>query len=125
MYTCPGTLENVYAFLGGLDTATGCLSGFREWLMPRFEEGNNLHWSGLVDNLLDREDCPPDQRIARLGELIDEFHRFTSKHEGLTRVYVRYHAWLLTRSWYGSDCPGYIAPHDGMSIPVSTDGEGG
>ncbi|MGK0184535.1 MAG: hypothetical protein ACI9R3_000307 [Verrucomicrobiales bacterium] len=47
MYVCPGTLNGIYAFLTGLDIATGCLTGFREWLLPRFEDGNNLAWPGI------------------------------------------------------------------------------
>ena len=122
MYARPGTLENIYAFLGGLDTATGCLTGFREWLVPHFDEGDNLHWSGLVNMLLDIEDCPPEGRIARLGELINEFHQCISKDRGLTCIYVRYHAWLLTRPWYAPGWPGYISPHDGVDVSMKEGG---
>ena len=50
--------------------------------------------------MLDREACPPDERIARLGQLFDEFHQFIAAappHDGLTRVFVRYDAWLKAR----------------------------
>jgi hypothetical protein len=120
MYVVPGTLNGVYAFLTGLDTATGCLAGFREWLLPRFDDGNNLFWTGVVDMLLKSEQVHGDGSVTRLGELISEFYDFTREHRGtrrdLTRVYVRYHAWLLNRSWYHEGYPGYIPPYDGTSV---------
>jgi hypothetical protein len=121
IYVGPGTLPGVCAYLVGLDTATGCLTGFREWLIPRVDGGNDLAWPGLVDRLLGSEDVNQDQRLARLGELIAEFYEFTREHGGsrgdLTRVYVRYHAWLLNRPWYWEGAPGYVAPYDGMPVP--------
>lgn len=123
MYVPPGSLENVFAYLTGLDTATGCLTGFREWLLPRFETGNNLGWPGVVQMLLDSESVDGEAAAARLGELLDEFYTFTREDRGsrrcLIRVYLRYHAWLLNRSWYRPDWPGYIAPYDGISFSKS------
>lgn len=121
MYVLPGAVENVIAYLEGLDAATGCLTGFREWLLPRFEDGNNLTWSGVVKMLFDSESVDEENAAARLGDLIDEFYAFTREDGGsrrcLTRVYLRYHAWLLNRSWYRPDWPGYIAPYDGVAFP--------
>ncbi len=123
MYVSPGSLENVFAYLSGLDTATGCLTGFREWLVPRLEEGNNLAWPGVVRMLFKLESIDDSDAIVRLGELLNEFYVFTceggASHRCLTRVYLRYHAWLLSRPWYGPDWPGYIAPYDGVPFPTS------
>ena len=123
MYVSPGSLENVFAYLTGLDTATGSLTGFREWLLPRFEDGNNLAWPGVVQMLIESESVADTDAIARLGKLLDDFYAFTRENAGsrrcLTRVYLRYHAWLLSRSWYGPDWPGYIPPYDGASFPKS------
>jgi len=123
MFVSPGSLGNVFAYLTGLDTATGCLTGFREWLLPRFEDGNNLAWPGVVQMLLKSESVNDKNATARLGELLDEFYAFTREDGGsrrcLIRVYLRYHAWLLNRSWYGPDCPGYISPYDGVPFPQS------
>jgi hypothetical protein len=103
--------------------ATGCLTGYREWLLPRIEDGDNLAWPGVVQMLLESESVAGKDAIARLGELLDEFYAFTRENAGsrrcLTRVYVRYHAWLLSRSWYGPEWPGYIPPYDGASFPKS------
>ena len=98
----PGVeLERVYAFLEGLHAGSGCLTGFREWLAPTVGNvASNIVWWGVVDALLDREACPPDERIARLGQLLDEFRQFVSaepSHHGLMRVFVRYDAWLKAR----------------------------
>lgn len=122
MYVAPGTFENVGAYLTGLDEATGCLTGFREWLLPRLESGDNLTWLGVVLCVFEKEACEIDRRIERLGELIEEFFEFVenrSTHEGLMRVYVRYHAWLLTQDYYQPGFPGYVAPYDGAkSLPL-------
>lgn len=94
MYVSPESLENVFAYLTGLDTATGCLTGFREWLLPRFEDGNNHAWPGVVQMLLESESVADTDAIARLGRLLDEFYAFTRENAGsrrcLTRVYLRY-----------------------------------
>lgn len=73
MYVTSGSLDGVYAYLSGLDTATGCLTGFREGLLPRFDGGNNLIWTGVVDMLLESEQIDDDDSVTRLGELISDF----------------------------------------------------
>lgn len=121
MYVSPGTLRGVYAYLSGMDRATGCLTGFREWLLPRFDAGNNLYWTGVVNMTLAAESVSGEREVARLGELITEFYDFTKVDDGLLRVYLRYHVWLLNSSWYRDGWPGYIAPYDGMKI-LQTEG---
>lgn len=120
MHVVPGSLDGVFAYLTGMDTVTGCLTGFREWLLPRFDDGNNLSWTGVVKMLLDQENVAEDDAVARLGELIAEFYEFTHTHRAqrcdLTRVYLRYHAWLLDQSWYTEGRPDYIPPYDGVPV---------
>ncbi len=44
------TLETAMAYVRGIDAACahGFLSGFREWLILRVDDGDNLAWDGLV-----------------------------------------------------------------------------
>jgi hypothetical protein len=70
MYVSPGSLENVFAYLTGLDTATGCLTGFREWLLPRFEDGNNLTWPGVAQMLLASESVAVPERGQSTSKII-------------------------------------------------------
>ncbi len=115
MYTGHAELRDVYAYLIGMDLSTGCLAGFREWLVTRLGRGDSLGWPSLVDLLIAKE-SRSDQAILRLGELIAEFHEFTRQRYGLMRVYLRYHAWLLSQTWYTHDSTDYIAPYDGVGI---------
>jgi hypothetical protein len=125
MYVVPATIETVLAYARGVDTGTGCLTGFREWLVVRFDDGNNLAWEVLVKMVLEKESIEEPKAVARLGSLLAEFQDFTtdgrSSHTDLTRVYLRYHAWLLNRSWYRPGFPGYMPPYDGVPIPRSLD----
>ncbi len=120
MYVSSGSLDAVFSYLTGLDTATGCLTGFREWLAPRFYDGDNLAWPGLVLLSLELESVADDDAIAHLGKLLAEFYDFTHKDRGprtdLTRVYLRYHAWLLNSPWYHPDSSRYIPPYDGVPL---------
>ena len=121
MYVCPGTLDGVVAYIDGMNTCTGCLGGFREWLVTRFDDGDNLAWSGLFKMLIRTEVVCEEDQIERLGSLLKEFNDFLgschSRSEAHLRIYLRYHAWLLNRPWYTPDSPWYVAPYDGLSIP--------
>ncbi|MCY1018558.1 hypothetical protein [Pyxidicoccus sp. MSG2] len=98
------------AFLLGFDAATegGCLMGFREWLVPQLGGGNNLHWAGLVLNLMKREtevqrsegNHSEKERVEFLLSTLDMFHQERTSSDGLRAIYLRYEAWLRTQSWY-------------------------
>lgn len=119
MYVGSNDFEKVCAFIDGLHAATGCLIGFREWLIVEVDTGNNLVWWGLVGHAIHRDSTPAEERVQRLGELIDEFYKFTGSTigatNGLMRVYVRYHGWLLRQKWYKPDWIGYVPPYDQKS----------
>jgi hypothetical protein len=121
MYVVPGTLDGVIAYIDGLDLATGCLAGFREWLVTRFEDGDNLYWGGLFRMLLRNDSTTDDEAITKLGQTFCEFKEFvdscSSRREGQLKIYLRYHAWLLNRPYYKPGTPWYIPPYDGLAIP--------
>jgi len=112
MYISNETFGEVVAFISGFDVAShgGTLGGFREWLIVKFDGGNNLSWSALV------LDCFALQQpgagklvtasdnlaaIAYLFETLDQFMNEQRTPEGVRRVYVRYQQWLRRQSWYG------------------------
>ena len=121
MYVTPGTLDGVIAYIVGLETATGCLAGFREWLVTRFEDGDNLGWDGLFRMLIRREGIDDADTVERLGNLFTEFKEFCdscpSPRVAQMRIYLRYHGWLLNRSYYKPGTPWYVAPYDGLKVP--------
>ena len=121
----------VCAYIDGIHATSGCLIGFREWLVTRLEHGNNVAWFGLVRLALCDDGEPNLQTIARMGELFAEFHEATkspSHHvsNGLMRVFLRYHAYLLRQSWYepgwtGGESEEYIPPYDGCDTKPPPD----
>lgn len=121
MYVVPGSLDNVVAHIDGLDAATGCLVGFREWLVPRFDDGDNLGWGSLFAMLVDAESVPDADAITRLGELFCEYKDFIDSCQSYRvaqlRIYLRYHAWLLNCSYYKPGTPWYVPPYDGFDVP--------
>jgi hypothetical protein len=44
MYVGVADYDQVCAYLDGLHAATGCLTGFGEWLIVRVGTGDNLMW---------------------------------------------------------------------------------
>lgn len=121
MYVVPGTLDCVIAYIDGLDRATGCLAGFREWLVTRFVDGDNLYWGGLIRMLLHDGTSTDAESIQILGRTFHEFKEFidscSSRREAQLKIYLRYHAWLLNRPYYKPGTPWYIPPYDGLPIP--------
>jgi hypothetical protein len=117
MYVGVADYDQVCAYLDGLHAATGCLTGFGEWLIVRVGAGNNLMWQGLVSIVLSDESVAKDDQVAGLSELIGEFHQFMRPTgggtNGLMRVYVRYHEWLLSQNWYRPERADYVPPHAG------------
>ena len=110
-----GKYEEVCAYIDGLHAANGCLVGFREWLIVQLDTGNNFMWQALIDTQLHNESIPADRKASRLGEIINDFYQSTGStiggSNGLLKVYVRYHGWLLEKSWYNSDRPEYVPPY--------------
>lgn len=120
-----GTLDAVCAYIDGLNAATGCLASFREWLVTRFEDGDNLTWVGLFRLLCKTKSVEQGGSIERLGLLMDEFYAFhkgcASRGVAQMRIYLRYHAWLLNQPHYHPGFPQYIPPYDGISLPLHSE----
>jgi hypothetical protein len=115
MYVNPPTFDGVVAFIDGYDMALsgGLLVGFREWLIVRANEGNNLTWGALVASLIDHSHGRDDKlSIARLFATLDEFVALRTADGGLRRIYVHYERWLRTQDWYTPTSPNWIAEGD-------------
>jgi hypothetical protein len=97
----------VCIFFDGFDLARdhGPVSGFRELLVVRLNEGDNRHWSDLASHWLSRDtgvtgDQHEEQnRIARLGRLIEEYLQYRDTN-GITKVPYEYGQLLLRKRWY-------------------------
>ena len=115
MFLPDGNFEQVCSYIDGLHAANGCLIGFREWLIVKLDTGNNMMWQVLIQIQLDNESTPVDRRVSRLGEIINDFYQFTGStlgaSNGLLKVYVQYHGWLLGKRWYNSERPEYVPPY--------------
>ncbi|GAA4626131.1 hypothetical protein GCM10023196_033110 [Actinoallomurus vinaceus] len=100
------------AFILGCDAGTSgiLLSGFREWLIVRLNDGNNLSWPGLVLQIISVEFVGQNeeqsdveaQRFDRLFRLLDEFLEQRDERDGMARIYSHYIEWLNDQSWF---CP--------------------
>jgi hypothetical protein len=108
-----GTYGASVAFVLGCDAGTSgiLLSGFREWLIVRLGDGNNLSWPGLVlqiisaESIEQNEEQPPGsdadaQRLDHLFQLLDEFLEQRDERDGMVRIYSRYIEWLKGQSWF-------------------------
>jgi hypothetical protein len=118
MYICPVTYDTAVAFVDGYDTATqrGLLVGFHEWLVVKVGEGNNLTWSALVSDLMQRttplkELKNPDDHKAAIEFLFATLDQFLGERDewgGMRRIYVAYERWLHRQDWYGPSSPDWI-----------------
>ena len=104
-----GSFATCTAFVLGVDAGSDheLLTGFREWLVVRFDGGNNLAWTGLVLRLafpdFDGGPMPPDgdqQAVDTLFGLLDEFLALRTDRDWLVTIYDNYLAWLKAQSWY-------------------------
>lgn len=115
LYGIDSTYGATAAFVLGFDAATtgGLLSGFREWLIVRINDGNNLAWPALVTRLL-ADECSHDGERemcgrcsegggGRLFDLLDEFLSEKERHNGMARIFDAYLEWLKKQEWYRSD----------------------
>jgi hypothetical protein len=115
MYGVDGSFNSVAAFVLGFDAATngGLLSGFREWLIVRIDDGNNLAWPALAGRLL-AVDCShgdPGRMCAGCGEqggskllgVLDEFLSIKEERNGMAKIFDAYLEWLKKQQWYRSD----------------------
>ncbi|GAB2923073.1 hypothetical protein GCM10027280_07700 [Micromonospora polyrhachis] len=104
--------DRLVTFLQGLDIgAQGLvLDGFREFLVLKLDDGDNLTWWGLVERLvLDGNVGRPlnaaDDQTASAGlfDLLDEFLAEMSSPGSRRRLHHEYWIWRQSRSWYDLD----------------------
>lgn len=98
-----GSFTLAATYLDGYDAATDWifLTGFREWLVLKLGEGNNLACRGLVGALCERDSVPDDeQRVDHLLALLDEFLTERSAADGPGEILVRHRRWLETQEWF-------------------------
>jgi hypothetical protein len=106
MWVRPPGFSSVCAYISGFDHARdgGPLDGFREWLVVRLRDGDNMTWDGLVEMAIRPEADPiesatDDQDASRLkamAVLFDEFFRFRDE-EGVTKIHYEYARWLIRK----------------------------
>ncbi|XYH97315.1 hypothetical protein ACMHYB_57755 [Sorangium sp. So ce1128] len=112
--------DTIVAFIEGYDSALcgGFLVGFREWLIVKLEDGNNLSWSALVLNLMGRvgerssaEVKSAEGQSVAIEFLLDTLDQFLDEREapsGLRRIYRSYENWLTRQDWYDPLSPDWI-----------------
>lgn len=86
------------------------LAGFREWLIVRLDDGNNLGWPALVAQALDVDEGVAASastieeadgfRFDGLFRLLDEFFERRDEQDGMVRICYRYGEWLKGQLWY-------------------------
>ncbi|WP_437896392.1 hypothetical protein [Sorangium sp. So ce124] len=120
MYLSNVSYSTIVAFVEGYDLALcgGFLVGFREWLIVKLDDGNNLSWSALVLSLMGRvgerssaEVESAEGQSAVIEFLFDTFEKFLGEREapsGLRRIYRSYENWLTRQDWYSPLSPDWI-----------------
>ena len=96
------TFEEAVAFIDGFDAACEWtfLLGFREWLVTKLGQGNNLAWSGLVRELAKRQTLSErdhDGMIRFLVETLERFFDERASRDGLRRIFADYERWMERR----------------------------
>jgi hypothetical protein len=111
LYGLDGSYGQFCAYVEGLNAGNdgGLLTGFREWLVTRLGDGDNLTWRALVIHLA-RPDGPAAGReavesadhdpavVAKLFELLGEFFTLRTRPADLVRIYDEYSTWKNAKS---------------------------
>jgi hypothetical protein len=111
MYIPKLDFDSAVSFLQGFNLAREgeILAGFREWLVVKVGNGNNLAWYELVLRLAYPEpgarpdELPATDQGRLVGLLFATFEEFWKVREeaGGDRELLRRHAtWLRTQDWY-------------------------
>jgi hypothetical protein len=105
MYFCGGQrYETVVAFLTGIDMTDGMLTGFEEWLLPRFGGGANIIWWGTVMHialggdgdkplLAEMSEEQHQRAIGTLWTLLDDFLAAKNGHLAMRGIYTTFCRW--------------------------------
>lgn len=116
MYLRSVKFDVAVAFVAGFDSATnnGLLVGFREWLVVRLNDGNNMHWSELL-LMIDKSEragtpsaATEKARVAFLFSTLEEFFAECERPEGMRSIFVRHDDWLRAQEWYGPGSPSWL-----------------
>jgi hypothetical protein len=103
-------------FISGYEACAngGILVGFREWLIVKNNDYNNLAWEkialydsfpGSSDPLKEIEDNIKNQyAIHHLIVLIHEYFDYKNK-VGLKKIFLDYQKWLQNQDWYDESSP--------------------
>ena len=109
MYLPVVSYDAVVAYVLGYDAATqgGLLVGFREWLIVKLQDGNNLAWPALLLELEQRvrpQKSAPEKVEMHTAQFMNAtLEQFVSERDargGLRRIYAAYEAWLRQQQWY-------------------------
>jgi hypothetical protein len=97
LFGLDGSFGQYCAFVEGMNAARDgqLLTGFREMLIARLGDGNNLTWPGLVRRVAGEGPVAPV-----LFDLLEEFLERRSRSDGLVGIYDEYLTWLRAQSWY-------------------------
>lgn len=101
-----GTYGSSVAFVLGCDAGTSgvLLAGFREWLIVRLGDGNNLSWPALVERIVGSAGSGADPaNSSDLFELLDEFLVLRDDRAGMVKIFDSYLTWLKGQEWYRSE----------------------
>ena len=121
MYVSEATYPVVAALVLGYDLATagGALRGFREWLIPQVNTGNNLSWNPLILHLAFMNVSNPIAHVLTDAETqrhaidtlfgaIAAFVKARNAPEGMRRIFAEYERWLRSQDWYTSTHPLWV-----------------
>jgi hypothetical protein len=109
MYLPVASHDAVVAYVLGYDAATqgGLLVGFREWLIVKLQDGNNLAWPALVLEMTrrDRAQRPAPENaeshaVEVMNATLEQFASERNARGGLRRIYAAYETWLRQQEWY-------------------------
>ena len=113
------TFDTVASFIDGADMASNgsFLAGFREWLIVKVDDGDNLHWTALILELAfpkarsprkELEACEDHLPVIEIMfQLLDSFCQ-ERQESGLRLIYLTYEKWLRKQSWYKRGWPGWV-----------------
>src|SRR5690606_7613147 len=107
------------SFVLGYDAAIngGLLWAFREWLICKLGDGNNLSWPSLVLELIGKSASSvpplrsPDHHRAAIDTLFGTIAEFLAARDagnGARRIFADYENWLKGQDWYGPTSPDWI-----------------
>jgi hypothetical protein len=111
MYGLDGSFGQLVAFVVGLNAGNDSklLTGFRESLVVRFDDGDNLSWPALVLRLAFPDETgaalhsrlvEPDRNrhaVETLFRLLDEFLARRATHDGTLELFKEYLTWSQAR----------------------------